>query len=210
MHVNPDPPAPDSAPRPRRKAEQSEATRAALVAAARELFAERGYGAVGTEEIVRAAGVTRGALYHHFGGKEDLFLAVYEEVEGELVERIATEAMTATDPLEALAAGADAVLVACEDPAVQRIALMDAPSVLGWEAWREIGMRYGLGLVEATLQAGIDAGVLAPQPVRPLAHLLLGAIDEGAMLVARADDIASARAEVGASIAGLLEALRVR
>ncbi len=210
MHVNPDPPAPDSAPRPRRKAEQSEATRAALVAAARELFAERGYGAVGTEEIVRAAGVTRGALYHHFGGKEDLFLAVYEEVEGELVERIATEAMTATDPLEALAAGADAVLLACEDPAVQRIALMDAPSVLGWEAWREIGMRYGLGLVEATLQAGIDAGVLAPQPVRPLAHLLLGAIDEGAMLVARADDIASARAEVGASIAGLLEALRVR
>ncbi len=210
MNVKPDPPAPSPPPRPRRKAEQSEATRAALVAAARELFAERGYGAVGTEEIVRAAGVTRGALYHHFGGKEDLFRAVYEEVERELVEHIATEAMTATDPLEALAAGANAVLVACEDPAIQRIALMDAPSVLGWEGWREIGMRYGLGLVEATLQAGIDAGVLAPQPVRPLAHLLLGAIDEGAMLVARADAIAVARAEVSASISGLLEALRVR
>lgn len=210
MNVKPDSPAPSPPPRPRRKAEQSEATRAALVAAARELFAERGYGAVGTEEIVRAAGVTRGALYHHFGGKEDLFRAVYEEVERELVEHIATEAMTATDPLEALAAGANAVLVACEDPAIQRIALMDAPSVLGWEGWREIGMRYGLGLVEATLQAGIDAGVLAPQPVRPLAHLLLGAIDEGAMLVARADDIAVARAEVSASISGLLEALRVR
>lgn len=210
MNVKPDragvrPPA-----RPRRKAEQSEATQAALVAAARELFAQRGYGAVGTEEIVRAAGVTRGALYHHFGAKEDLFRAVYEEVEAELVQRIATEAMTAADPLEALAAGAHAVLEACEDPAVQRIALIDAPSVLGWEAWREIGMRYGLGLVEATLQAAIDAGVLAPQPVRPLAHLLLGAIDEGAMLVARADDIAAARAEVSASIAGLLDALRIR
>lgn len=212
MNVN-DPPGGGAADRtgdrPRRKAEQSEATRGALVAAARELFAERGYGAVGTEEIVRAAGVTRGALYHHFGGKRDLFQSVYEEVEAELVQRIATEAMTAADPLEALAAGAHAVLEACEDPAVQRIALMDAPSVLGWEAWREIGMRYGLGLVEATLQAGIDAGVLAPQPVRPLAHLLLGAIDEGAMVVARADDVPAARAEVGASIEGLLNALRV-
>ncbi len=212
MDVN-DPPGGGAADRtgyrPRRKAEQSEATRGALVAAARELFAERGYGAVGTEEIVRAAGVTRGALYHHFGGKRDLFQSVYEEVEAELVQRIATEAMTAADPLEALAAGAHAVLEACEDPAVQRIALMDAPSVLGWEAWREIGMRYGLGLVEATLQAGIDAGVLAPQPVRPLAHLLLGAIDEGAMVVARADDVPAARAEVGASIEGLLNALRV-
>lgn len=212
MDVN-DPPGGGAADRtgdrPRRKAEQSEATRGALVAAARELFAERGYGAVGTEEIVRAAGVTRGALYHHFGGKRDLFQSVYEEVEAELVQRIATEAMTAADPLEALAAGAHAVLEACEDPAVQRIALMDAPSVLGWEAWREIGMRYGLGLVEATLQAGIDANVLAPQPVRPLAHLLLGAIDEGAMVVARADDVPAARAEVGASFEGLLNALRV-
>jgi AcrR family transcriptional regulator len=196
--------------RPGRKAEQSEATRAALIASARELFAERGYGAVGTEEIVRAAGVTRGALYHHFDGKEDLFRAVYEDVEQELVERIGSEAMTASDPLAALAAGAHAVLEACEEPAVQRIALIDAPSVLGWEAWREIGMRYGLGLVEATLQAGIDAGIVRPQPVRPLAHLLLGAIDEGAMLVARADDIPAARAEVGASITGLLDALRVR
>jgi len=110
------------------KAERSEATRAALIATARALFAERGYAAVGTEEIVRATGVTRGALYHHFTGKRELFQAVYEEVERQLVERIATSAMSsAGDPLQALTAGAEAFLDACEDPAVQRIALVDAP-----------------------------------------------------------------------------------
>src|SRR5437763_8493794 len=104
------------------KSEQSEATRAALIGVARALFADRGYAGVGTEEIVRAAGVTRGALYHHFDGKEDLFRAVYEDLERELVERIAAGAMSAADPLEALAGGAEAFLDACEDPAVQRIA----------------------------------------------------------------------------------------
>lgn len=193
------------------QAERSEATRAALIAAARELFAARGYGGVGTEEIVRAAGVTRGALYHHFSGKRELFRAVYEEVERQLVEQIAQSAIaSASDPLAALHAGAQAFLDACEDPAVQRIALLDAPAVLGWEQWREIGMSYGFGLVEATLQAAVDAGLIEPQPVRPLAHLLLGAIDEGAMLVARADDRGKTRDEVGASVARILEALRPR
>src|SRR4029077_20190255 len=169
------------------KAEQSEATRSALLAVARALFADRGYTAFGTEEIVRSAGVTRGALYHHFAGKKELFQAVYEDVERQLVERISASAISsAGDPLEALHAGAQAFLDACEDPAVQRIALLDAPSVLGWEQWREIGLRYGFGLVEATVQAAVDAGLIDPQPVRPLAHLLRGAIHEGARLVARA------------------------
>jgi len=171
------------------KAEQSEATRATLVAVARVLFAKRGYAAVGTEQIVRAAGVTRGALYHHFAGKRELFQAVYEDVERRLVERIAESAVqSAGDPLQALHAGAQAFLDACEDPAVQRIALLDAPSVLGWERWREIGLRYGFGLVQATVQAAMDAGLIEHQPVVPLSHLLLGAIDEGAMLIARAED----------------------
>jgi AcrR family transcriptional regulator len=192
-------------------AERSEATRAALMAVAHDLFAQRGYAAVGTEEIVRAAGVTRGALYHHFAGKLELFQAVYEDVERRLVERIAASAMpAAADPLQALHAGAQAFLDACEDPAVQRIALVDAPSVLGWEVWREIGLRYGLGLVQGTLQAAIDAGLIDPQPVSPLAHLLLGAIDEGAMLIARADDGGRTREQVGSSVARFLEALRPR
>ena len=192
-----------------RKAEQAEATRTALISAARELFAERGYGGVATEEIVQRARVTRGALYHHFSGKEDLFRAVYEEVERELMERLATQAVSASDPLEALKAGARTFLEACErDPAVQRISLLDAPSVLGWEQWREIGLRYGFGLVQGTLEAAMDAGLIERQPVTPLSHLVLGAIDEAAMVVARAGDGGKTRREVGAAVERYLDGLR--
>lgn len=200
-------PEPEPAQRTR-KAEQAEATRAALIAAARELFAQRGYAGVGTEEMAQRARVTRGALYHHFAGKEELFRAVYEELERELMERIAAEAVSARDPFEALGAGSRAFLDACEDPAVQRIALLDAPSVLGWEQWREIGMRYGFGLVRGTLEAAMEAGLIERQPVSPLSHLLLGAIDEAAMVVARADDDGQTRREVGAALDRLLERLR--
>jgi AcrR family transcriptional regulator len=189
-------------------AERSEATRTALLATARAMFAERGYAAVGTEEIVRSAGVTRGALYHHFAGKAELFEAVYEDVERELVSTIADSVMaTATDPLQALHAGTRAFLEACEDPAVQRIAMIDAPSVLGWERWREIGMRYGLGVVQAVLTEAMDAGMIEREPVGPLSHVLLGAIDEGAMLIARADDGGLTREQVGASLERFLDAL---
>jgi AcrR family transcriptional regulator len=190
-----------------RMAERSEETREALIAAARALFAKRGFAAVGTEEIVRAARMTRGALYHHFANKEDLFRAVYEQVERELVEEIARDALTASDPLAALRSGARAFLDACEDPAVQRIALIDAPSVLGWEQWREIGLRYGLGLVQQTLGAAMEAGLIERQPVRPLAHLLLGSLDEAAMLVARADDDGETKREVAEALERYLEAL---
>jgi AcrR family transcriptional regulator len=191
------------------KAERSEATRAALMATARELFATRGYAAVGTEEIVRAAGVTRGALYHHFAGKLELFAAVYEQVEAELVERIAAAVdLPGSAPLDVLRGGALAFLDACEsDLAVQRIALLDAPSVLGWERWREIGLRYGLGLVQGTIEAAIEAGQIEPQPAEPLAHLLLGAIDEGALLIARADDGGETRRQIGDSLEKVLGAL---
>ena len=193
-----------------RMAERSDETRGALIAAARSLFATRGFAGVGTEEIVRAARMTRGALYHHFESKEDLFRAVYEDVERELVERIAADAMSADDPLQALRAGARAFLDASENPAVQKIALIDAPSVLGWEQWREIGMRYGLGLVQATLEAAMQADLIERQPVRPLAHLLLGSIDEAAMLVARADDRGKTKREVAAAVDRYVDSLRPR
>jgi AcrR family transcriptional regulator len=203
------PVVPDSGAAPRsRKSEQAEGTRSALIQAARELFAQRGYAGVGTEEIVQRARVTRGALYHHFRGKEDLFRAVYEELERELVEQIAARAGTAADPFEALKAGHRAFLDACEDPAIQRITLLDAPSVLGWEQWREIGMRYGFGLVRGTLEAAMDAGLIERQPVNALSHLLLGAIDEAAMVVARADDGGRTRREVGAALDRYLDMLR--
>jgi len=187
--------------------ERSAATRAELVAVARRLFGERGYAAVGTEEIVRAAGVTRGALYHHFSGKADLLEATYVEIEAELTEKIATAALSGSDPLEALRAGTEMFLDACLEAEVQRIVLLDAPAVLGWERWREIASDHGLGLVEAALAAAMDAGAIARQPPRPLAHVLMGALDEAAMVVARAEDREAARAEVGATLEGLIEAL---
>lgn len=193
----------------RTQAERSEATRGALVRAARPLFAERGYADVGTEEIVRAAGVTRGALYHHFGGKRDLFEAVYEQIEAELAERIAAGAIAANagSPLEAMRAGAEMFLQACTEPEAQRIVLLDGPSVLDWDRWREIAAKYGLGLIEASLEAAIEAGAIKSQPVRPLAHVLMGALDEAAMLVARAEDPELMREQVGRTLDTLIGAL---
>lgn len=193
----------------RTQAERSQATRDALIEAARTLFAERGYAGVGTEEIVRSAGVTRGALYHHFEDKRDLFEAVYARVEAELAQRIAEGALVAgtTDPLQAMRAGAEMFLQACTEPEAQRIVLLDGPSVLGWDRWREIAAEHGLGLIEATLQTAIDAGAIPEQPVRPLAHVLMGALDEAAMLIARAEDPARTREEVGRTLDSLLAGL---
>ncbi len=192
----------------RTQAERSEATRAALMQAGRRLFAERGYADVGTEEIVRAAGVTRGALYHHFDGKRNLLAAIYEQMEAEIAGRLGESVTPGAGPLETLEAGAEMFLDHCLEPEVQQIVLLDAPAVLGWEQWREIGARYGLGLIEALLTAGMDAGEIRRQPIAPLAHALLGALDEVAMLVARADDPRTARAEAGETLTGLLGALR--
>jgi AcrR family transcriptional regulator len=193
----------------RTQTERSEGTRAALIAAARPLFAEHGYAGVGTEEIVRAAGVTRGALYHHFDGKRELFAAVYERIEAELAERIAAGALAANaaSPMEAMRAGAEMFLAASTEPEAQQIVLLDGPSVLGWDRWREIAAQHGLGLIEASLQAAMDADAIAHQPVRPLAHVLMGALDEAAMLVARAEDPEATRAEVGRTLDSLLDGL---
>jgi AcrR family transcriptional regulator len=192
-----------------RKAEQSEATRAALLGAARNLFAERGYAAVGTEEIVKEAEVTRGALYHHFRDKKDLFRAVHEELEAEMAQRIAEQlsAGGASDPLDLLRDGARTFLDHTTGP-LARVTLVDAPAVLGWSEWREIDERYGMGLVIAALQAAMDAGALRSRPVKPLAHLLLAAMGEAGMLVANADDPAAVRDQVEPPLLALLDGLR--
>jgi AcrR family transcriptional regulator len=180
------------------------------MSAARTLFTERGYDGVGTEEIVRAAGVTRGALYHHFGGKAELLEAVYERLEAESTERVARVVLGSEldSPLEAMRAGIEAFLDECAEPELQRIALHDAPAVLGWDRWREIAAANGLGLIEASLTAAIEAGEMRELPVRPTAHLLLGALDEAAMLVARSEDPGS-RAEVTLVLLALLESFAV-
>ncbi len=200
---------PDSEARPRTKAAQREATTAALIAAARQLFAEHGYAGVGTEEIVQLAGVTRGALYHHFrGGKEALFRAVLVQLSAETVRRIGEAASVPSDPWQALMAGADAFLDACAKPEVQRIMLVDGPSVLGWDVWRAIDSDHGLGLLEQALQRAMDAGAMLPGSTTAVAHVLAGALDEAAMVVARAEDPVAAREEMGRTLQRLLEGLR--
>jgi len=190
---------------------RSQATRRQLITAARRLFGARGYAAVGTEEIVRTAGVTRGALYHQFRDKADLFAAVAEEVEAEIAEQIvAGAAEAAADPVGTLRAGARLFLHACAEPEVERIILLDAPAVLGWEAWRDLAGRYGLGLIQLALQSAMDSGAIVPQPVIPLAHVLVGALDECALYVARAGDPAAAREECATIIDRILRCITAR
>ncbi|MEP7023175.1 MAG: TetR/AcrR family transcriptional regulator [Actinomycetota bacterium] len=193
----------------RTQAARSAATREALVAAARSLFAQHGFGEVGTETIVRAAGVTRGALYHHFADKTELYAAVFEAVEAEVIGRIAETVASSGEPdlIVVMRLGASTWLDACAEPEIYRIVLLDAPAVLGWARWREIGERYGMGLVQGLLAQAVDTGRIARQPVAPLAHVLLGALREGALYMAGAQDQAEARQEVGAAIDRLIDSL---
>jgi AcrR family transcriptional regulator len=193
----------------RTQAERRAATRDALVAAGRSLFATRAFAEVGTEEIVRTAGVTRGALYHHFADKTELYAAVFETVEIEVISRIGAAVMGAelTDPLAAMRLGAGIWLDACAEPEVHRIALIDAPAVLGQARWREIGSHYGMSLVQGLLAQAVAAGRIPSQPIEPLAHLLLGALREGALYLAVATDPIQARQEIGAAIDRMIEAL---
>lgn len=196
---------------PRRtQAQRSATTRAALLTAARELFTERGFAGAAREEIVERAGVTRGALYHHFANKEDLFRAVFIEVEHEIGARVAEAYMRGDDAMEQLRLGCQAFLDTALDPAVRRIVLLDAPSVLGWEEWRAIEAEGGLQLMKEALGAVSAAGFLPAEPVEPLAHMLLAALNEAAMLVANAKHRKKARAEVGKTVDGLLARLASR
>jgi AcrR family transcriptional regulator len=200
--------APDSTRAPSRREAEARATRDALVDAALELFTERGYAAVGTEEIVARAKVTRGALYHHFEDKRDLFRAVFERVEGDVMERIGATMGSADNPWDLMITGMRSFLDACEEPAVKQISLTDAPAVLGWEEWREIDNRHGLGLTRAALEGAVTAGVLRPIAVDPMAHLLVAALSEAAFVIAHADHPRKARAEVEEALLQLVEGLR--
>jgi AcrR family transcriptional regulator len=192
---------------------RSERTRRQLLDAAREAFTRLGFAEASMEEIAERAGVTRGPLYHYFDSKQDLFAAVYEEVDEALAAEIASEIRTRTaaesDAWQQVHVASQAFLDVSLHPAVQRIALLEAPTVLGWDARREIA-RYGLALIRRGLQNAIDQRLIEPQPVEPLARILRAALSEGALFIARADDQAAARAEVGAAIERLVDGLRRR
>ncbi|MGH2907252.1 MAG: TetR/AcrR family transcriptional regulator [Solirubrobacterales bacterium] len=191
-------------------AQRSASTRGALIAAGKQLFAKHGYAGVSTQQIVKTAKVTRGALYHHFEDKRDLFRAVYEEVERDVVVEIAEQVAGQTDPWKLAIDGSMAFLDICLDPAFQRIAITDAPAVLGTAEYREIAERYGGALIEATLTALIDAGEIEQLPVKPLARMLTGALIEGGVVIATAEDEKAARREVGEITERLLRSLATK
>jgi AcrR family transcriptional regulator len=195
----------------RTQAERSAATQQALLTAARRLWGERGYAAVSTPEIAHAAGVTRGAMYHQYPDKATLFLAVLEAVETDVIERLgaAVAAKQPKTPADALRISADAWLDVASEPEVRQLVLLDAPSILGWAAFREISLRYGLGMTEQLLTAAIDAGELKPQPTRPLATVMIGALDEAAMSIANADDTKQEKADVRNVIHNLIDGLLI-
>jgi AcrR family transcriptional regulator len=193
-----------------RKAQQSDRTRNALIAVARALFAERGYASTATEEIVQAAGVTRGALYHHFRDKQDLFEAVYRDLQDDLRERIINATRVEADLWSRMRAGYHEYLDHSMEPTVQRVVLIDAPSVLGWERWRQIDAEYALGLIRTGLTRAQEAGLLRPSAsVEYMSQLMLGVISEASHVIAFAPDVPAARNEVGALVDHLLDSLRV-
>jgi AcrR family transcriptional regulator len=187
---------------------QGDATRAALITAARKLFGEKGFADTGTDEIVTQAGVTKGALYHHFGGKEDLFRAVFEQVQREVSDQAVAKFLE-PDSWEALIDGCSLWIDAHLDPSVRRIVLQDARAVLAWEDVRTIENRFGAVALRGALRKAMHAGVLVRQPLRPMALLLLGALSEGCLYIAEADDPQAARIEIALLITEFLSGFRI-
>jgi AcrR family transcriptional regulator len=177
--------------------------------AARSLFAAQGWAATSVDEVARTAGVTKGALYHHFRDKTDLLRAVYEDQEAASIARLTSVAVEGMDPLDILRAGCRKFLEECLDPTFRRIALVEAPAGLGWEEWREIDARYGFGLLKLGVTGAMDAGRLRPLPVDFVAHLLLAALSEAALLLGQSSDPEADFDEIASSFDALLDGLAV-
>jgi AcrR family transcriptional regulator len=189
------------------RVERGRATRERLVATARELFGREGYDATSVEAVLREAGVARGSLYHHFENKTALFDAVLEQVVGEIAEQAAEAARVHDDPVEGLRAGCGAWLRISLDPAIQQIALVDAPAVVGWSRWRELDEQYTLGGVRRSLQRLAESGRLPADQVDVLANMLLASVSEAALLISGADDPRAALAAGQAAFDTLLDRL---
>ncbi len=174
--------------RPNKNVARGEATRGQLIAVATRMFADRGYEDTSIEAVLREAGVSRGSLYHHFASKEALFEAVAEDVETKVGTQTVAASAGADGPVAALRAGFLAWIRLAGDPVVQRILLIDGPSVLGWERWRAMEERHALGLIRMVLQAAAAEARLRPELVGTLAHVLLASVNEVALLVARSDE----------------------
>lgn len=194
--------------KPKTNAEYSAATQRQLMAAARREFARAGYAGAATERIVAAAGMTRGALYHHYRDKRELFEAVFTQLEREIAERIDRSAAGAKNVFDELVAGCDAWLDASLDDEVQRIVLIDGPAVLGWKRWTEIDAQHGTALLRDGIDACVAAGLLVEVDAAALTRLLSGAMNEAALLLAQSVDAPKLRRTVGRTLRALLAGLR--
>lgn len=173
-----------------------------------ELFAERGYAGASLDEVAARARVTKGALYHHFAGKQALFLAAFDQVEREVVQRVAATLTARATPWESAMHGLRSYLDICLEPSYQRIVMRDAPAVLGLAEWRSCEERYTLGIIRDVLAALIKSGDVEPLPLDALTAIVFSALGSGAELIAASDDPESAGREVGGVIERLLAGLR--
>lgn len=188
----------------------STGAREAVLAAARDLFVERDYDDVSTEDILERSGVSRGALYHHFPTKLDLFRSVYRQSEERVIDLLAAELGDATDPFAALLAAVRAYLRLAEsDQELRRIGLSQSRAVLGWAGWREVAGELGIAVARELVRAAIEAEQIAPRDPETTAQVLTGALIEAAMLIVESPDPPAARARSEAVIVDLLEGLRV-
>jgi AcrR family transcriptional regulator len=192
---------------PGKRAAQGRATRAQLIEVATRLFAEHGYEGTSIEAVLSAAGVSRGALYHHFAGKEALFEAVVSAVSDQVTTELAEVIRDCADPVDAMRTAALAWISLAADPVIQRVVLVDAPSVLGWDRWRAMDDGRTLGALRTLLQAVSDSGRLPAELVAPFSHMILAALDEIVLVVARAPDSTAAVAEGRMAVEALLDRL---
>jgi AcrR family transcriptional regulator len=194
------------------KAARSRATIEKLVEVAFAEFSQKGYANVATEIIVQKAGVTRGALYHHFEGKKALFFAVFQEAQKEIGRRIEKHAEAAQDPWNQLVAGCRAFLQAFTDPALQQIVVIDAPAVLDWNTYREVDESMpgsGFSLLKDGIEELLHHNLIRPLSKEALAHLLSGSMDEAAVWIARSDNPEQALVDAQCVMERLLSGLRI-
>jgi AcrR family transcriptional regulator len=192
----------------RLRARQAEATRHLLVSVARELFTEHGYAATSIEDIIQRAGVARGALYHHFSGKDALFRAVYDAVQADAVSGVMAAALAVGEPWGAIRAGLSAFLDACLEPSFRRIVILDSVSVLQQDVW-EGGIEHNeLPMLRTVLTPLVATNALPGVAVEPLVHVTLGGLYGAALFIARSPDPNAARGQIDAVLDALIGGLR--
>ncbi|MBD0382669.1 TetR/AcrR family transcriptional regulator [Paenibacillus sedimenti] len=192
------------------KAEQKKMTIKRLTEVARTYFSEKGYADASMEEMVKEAGLTRGALYHHFGSKEGIFHAVLESVQQEIAERVEAEAATSEDPWEQLLLGCRAFVAAAVEPRNRRILLLDGPSALGWDVWRKMDEQNSMSLLRDQLHGMEQQGCLKTVSIDALTHLLSGAMNEAVLWIAQMPDQQQSLEETTTAIALMLEGFRAK